>query len=85
MNRQRIDFANSFDRYVQIVSFAVNNKRRIDSKSVADLTGSCRRSAQRYLAQLEEAGYLFSDKTSPKGFPPTEKANLFFGLTNEND
>lgn len=48
-----VNFSTAFDRYVQIVSFAVHNKRRIDSKSVSKLTNACLRSAQRYLMQLE--------------------------------
>lgn len=72
-------FAVAFDRYAQIISFAVRNKRRVDSKSVSELTNVCLRSAQRYLIQLEGQGYLVGDKETPQGFKPSEKAKQLFG------
>lgn len=78
-----INFSTAFDRYVQIVSFAVHNKRRIDSKSASKLTNVCLRSAQRYLIQLEEKGYLVGDKETPQGFIPTDKAKQLFGVSTE--
>lgn len=75
-----VSFCDAFDRYAQIISFAVHNKRRIDSRSVSDLTNVCLRSAQRYLIQLEDRGYLVGDGETPQGFKPSKKAKQLFGV-----
>ena len=74
-----VTFSIAFDRYAQIISFAVQNNRRIDSRSVSELTSVCLRSAQRYLTQLEQQGYLVGDKETPQGFKPSNKAKQLFG------
>lgn len=81
MSRKRKTFVNSFDRYVQIISSAASNKRRIGSKEVSELLGVHRRSAQRCLIQLEDYGYLISDGECPTGYVLTEKAKEIFGVT----
>ncbi|MGY5391985.1 hypothetical protein [Acinetobacter sp. NigerLNRRAM0016] len=73
-------FATAFDCYVQIISFAVKNNRRIWSKEIASLAGVHIRSAQRYLHQLEDQGYLEGDGEYPIGYLPTDKAKNIFGV-----
>lgn len=80
MSGKRKTFINSFDRYVQIVSFVTRNNRRIGSEEVSELLGVHRRSAQRYLIQLEDYGYLISDGECPTGYMPTGKAKEIFGV-----
>lgn len=80
MRVERKDFVSSFDRYVQIISFATKNKRRIGSKEVSELVGVHQRSAQRYLTQLKDYGYLICDGESPAGYVPTEKTKEIFGV-----
>lgn len=79
MSKKRPHFATSFDRYVQIVCLALKNKRRIWSKEVSDLLGVHQRSAQRYLIQLEQQGYLIGDGEYPIGYMPSIKAKQLFG------
>jgi Mn-dependent DtxR family transcriptional regulator len=81
MSDRRPNFADSFDRYAQIVSFATKNKRRIWSKDVSELLSVHQRSAQRYLIQLEKKGYLVGDGEYPIGYMPSEKAKQLFGVT----
>lgn len=51
--------------------------------SVADvlaLVGGTKRSVQRYLDQLDQAGYVFRDDASPAGFTATNKTKELFGV-----
>jgi hypothetical protein len=51
--------------------------------SVSDVlgwTGKTRRTAQRYLNQLEQAGYVMRDDATPAGFTPTEKTKQIFTI-----
>ncbi|WP_111884570.1 hypothetical protein [Acinetobacter sp. CFCC 11171] len=49
--------------------------------------GKTRRTAQRYLDQLERAGYVIRDDATPSGFTPTDKTKQIFTikLVNKND
>jgi len=78
---ERTNFAVLFDRYAQIINFAANNKRRIGSKDVSNLLDASQRSAQRYLIQLEQQGYLVSDGAHPIGYTPSVKAKKIFMVT----
>ena len=71
-------FAIAFDRFVQIISFATSSNRRIWSKEVSGLLGVHQRSAQRYLLQLEQQGYLVGDGERPIGYIPSDKAKQLF-------
>lgn len=42
--------------------------------------GKTRRTAQRYLDQLERAGYVTRDDATPAGFTPTEKTKQIFTI-----
>lgn len=67
-----------FDTYAQIISFAVNNKRRIGANDLIQLVGLSPRSSQRHLSELAEAGWLIKDNCSPKGYVPSDKAKELF-------
>ena len=69
-----------FNTYAQIISFAVNNKRRIGTNDLIQLVGLSPRSSQRHLSELAEAGWLIKDNCSPKGYVPSDKAKQLFGV-----
>lgn len=77
-NRKKMKFVHAFDCFAQIIGLALKTNGRIWSKDVSEQTGVCIRSAQRYLAQLEDYGYLYSDKNTPCGYRPTAKAKQLF-------
>lgn len=77
-NRKKLKFVHAFDSFAQIIGLALKTNGRIWSKEVSEQTGVCIRSAQCYLAQLEDYGYLYSDKNTPCGYQPTAKAKQLF-------
>ncbi|MBK0062171.1 MULTISPECIES: hypothetical protein [unclassified Acinetobacter] len=74
-NKSHID---RFDTYLQIISFAIENKRRISSSDLIQEMGLTLRSAQRYLSDLVKADWLLTDYSSPRGYMPSDKAKKIF-------
>lgn len=79
MSRKRTHVEH-FDMFAQIISFAVNNKRRIGANDLIQLVGLSLRSSQRHLSDLTEAGWLIKDNCSPRGYMPSDKAKQLFGV-----
>ncbi|WP_353168708.1 hypothetical protein [Acinetobacter sp.] len=77
MSRKRTHVEH-FDMFAQIISFAVNNKRRIGTNDLIQLVGLSPRSSQRHLSDLAEAGWLIKDNCTPRGYVPTDKAKKLF-------
>lgn len=53
---------------------------KTSTNDVLGWTGKTRRSAQRYLTQLEKAGYVTRDDSNPAGYTPTEKTKQIFTI-----
>ena len=58
---------------IALLRAAVTRTSRISTQDCADIIGLHRRSAQRYLADLERLGYLVGDGCVPIGYKATEK------------
>lgn len=73
----KLSFA--FDCFAQIIGNSIKSNVRVGSKEVAGQLNIKLRTAQRYLSQLEQIGYLVGDDANPRGYRPTEKAKKLFG------
>lgn len=68
-----------FDQLATFMNKVSCRTGRISCKDFVQITGLSKRSAQRNLKELEQAGYLSGDDKCPKGYMPTEKAKQIFG------
>ena len=75
----KLTFVFAFDCFVQIIGNSTKSNLRVGSKEVAEQLNIKLRTAQRYLSQLEQIGYLVGDDAIPRGYRPTEKAKKLFG------
>lgn len=69
---------------IALLKAAATRTSRISTQDCADITGLHRRSAQRYLADLERLGYLVGDGCSPLGYKATDKTKQLFGVEVES-
>ncbi len=69
---------------IALLKAAATRTGRISTQDCADITGLHRRSAQRYLADLERLGYLVSDGCVPIGYRATDKTKQLFGVKGES-
>ncbi len=68
-----------FDQLATFMNKVSCRTGRISCKDFVQITGLSKRSAQRNLKELEQAGYLSGDDKCPKGYMPTDKAKQIFG------
>lgn len=68
---------------IVLLKAAATRTSRISTQDCADITGLHRRSAQRYLADLEKLGYLVGDGCSPLGYRATDKTKQLFRVKGE--
>ena len=64
---------------IALLKAAVTRTGRISTQDCADIMGLHKRSAQRYLVDLEALGYLKGDGCTPRGYKATDKAKQLFG------
>lgn len=64
---------------IALLKAAVTRTGRISTQDCADIIGLHKRSAQRYLVDLEALEYLESDGCVPRGYRATDKAKQLFG------
>ncbi|RBA42350.1 MULTISPECIES: helix-turn-helix domain-containing protein [Acinetobacter] len=69
---------------IALLRAAVTRSSRISTQDCADIIGLHRRSAQRYLADLERLGYLVGDGCTPLGYKATDKTKQLFGVKGES-
>lgn len=69
---------------IALLKAAATRTSRISTQDCADITGLHRRSAQRYLADLESLGYLVSDGCVPIGYRATDKTKQLFRVKGES-
>lgn len=69
---------------IALLRAAVTRSSRISTQDCADIMGLHRRSAQRYLADLERLGYLVGDGCTPLGYKATDKTKQLFGVKGES-
>ena len=69
---------------IALLKAAATSPSRISTQDCADIIGLHRRSAQRYLADLERLGYLVGDGCSPLGYRATDKTKQLFGVKGES-
>ena len=69
---------------IALLRAAVTRSSRISTQDCADILGLHRRSAQRYLADLERLGYLVGDGCTPLGYKATDKTKQLFGVKGES-
>lgn len=69
---------------IALLRAAVTRFSRISTQDCADIMGLHRRSAQRYLADLERLGYLVGDGCTPLGYKATDKTKQLFGVKGES-
>jgi len=68
---------------IALLKAAATRSSRISTQDCADIIGLHRRSAQRYLADLERLGYLVGDGCTPLGYKATDKTKQLFGVKGE--
>ena len=68
---------------IELLKAAATRTSRISTQDCVDITGLHRRSAQRYLADLEKLGYLVSDGCCPIGYKATNKTKQLFRAKGE--
>ena len=68
------------ERNIALLKAAATRTGRISTRDCADIIGLHRRSAQRYLVDLEGLGYLEGDGCYPRGYKATDKAKQLFGV-----
>ena len=68
---------------IALLKAAATRSGRISTQDCADIIGLHKRSAQRYLADLERLGYLVGDGCSPLGYRATDKTKQLFGVKGE--
>lgn len=69
---------------IALLKAAATRTSRISTQDCADITGLHRRSAQRYLADLESLGYLVGDGCCPIGYRATDKTKQLFSVKGES-
>lgn len=69
---------------IALLRAAVTRSSRISTQDCADIMGLHRRSAQRYLADLERLGYLVGDGCTPLGYKATDKTKQLFDVKGES-
>lgn len=69
---------------IALLRAAVTRSSCISTQDCADIIGLHRRSAQRYLADLERLGYLVGDGCTPLGYKATDKTKQLFGVKGES-
>ena len=69
---------------IALLRAAATRTGRISTQDCADIMGLHRRSAQRYLADLERLGYLVGDGCTPLGYKATDKTKQLFGVKGES-
>lgn len=69
---------------IALLKAAATRTSRISTQDCADIIGLHRRSAQRYLADLERLGYLVGDGCTPLGYKATDKTKQLFGVKGES-
>ena len=65
---------------IALLKSAATRTSRMSTQDCADIIGLHKRSAQRYLADLEKLGYLVGDGCYPRGYRATDKTKQLFGL-----
>ena len=65
---------------IALLKAAATRSSRISTQDCADIIGLHKRSAQRYLVDLEALGYLKGDGCTPRGYKATDKAKQLFGV-----
>ncbi len=68
---------------IALLKAAATRTSRISTQDCADIIGFNRRSAQRYLADLERLGYLVGDGCVPIGYRATDKTKQLFRVKGE--
>lgn len=70
-----------FEQTIEIMLFITFRTKKTYVIDVLDqvVSGVSERAVQRYLASLEQLGYVIGDRETPQGFIPTEKAKQLFG------
>ena len=69
---------------IALLKAAATRTSRISTQDCADIIGFNRRSAQRYLADLERLGYLVGDGCVPIGYRATDKTKQLFRVKGES-
>ena len=69
---------------IALLKAAATRTSRISTQDCADIIGLHKRSAQRYLADLESLGYLVGDGCCPIGYKATDKTKQLFGVKGES-
>lgn len=67
------------ERMILVLRQMMAKRGKSSSKNVSEWIGCPLRTAQRYLNQLEMAGYAARDDGYPSGYTPTEKLSIFEG------
>lgn len=68
---------------IALLKAAATRTSRISTQDCTDIIGFNRRSAQRYLADLERLGYLVGDGCVPIGYRATDKTKQLFRVKGE--
>lgn len=68
------------EKMILVLRQMMAKRGKSSSKDVTEWLGCPRRTAQRYLNQLEMAGYAERDDGYPAGFRPTEKTKQIFTI-----
>ena len=69
---------------IALLKATATRTSRISTQDCADIIGLHRRSAQRYLADLERLGYLVGDGCVPIGYRATDKTKQLFRVKGES-
>lgn len=67
------------EKMIVVLSHMLSKSGKTSVADVLGLVGGTKRSVQRYLDQLDQAGYVQRDDASPVGFTATDKSKQLFG------
>ena len=68
------------EKMILVLRYMLSKSGKTSVADVLALVGSTKRSVQRYLDQLDQAGYVQRDDASPAGFTATNKTKELFGV-----
>ncbi|WP_180122959.1 hypothetical protein [Acinetobacter sp. YH12086] len=68
------------EKMIVVLSHMLSKSGKSSVADVLALVGGTKRSVQRYLDQLTQAGYVQRDDASPAGFTATNKTKQLFGV-----
>ena len=71
------------EKMILVLRYMLSKSGKTSVVDVVGLVGGTKRNVQRYLDQLDQAGYVIRDDASPAGFTATDKTKQLFGVSSD--